>query len=276
MNFRMTSYADNFEDVLLRRAFPDEASGFYIDFGAYEPVEHSVTKHFYDSGWRGVNIEPNPSPFARLEAARPRDANLNIGLSDAEGVLTIYEAPASCWSVDQDILTGWFGADPREIRAREIPVLTLAQVCERHVPRGCTVDFLKVDVEGHEREVVAGGDWNRWRPRVVVAEANKPESWDPSLVAAGYHFVLFDGVNRFYVRDEDQHLISTLSVPVNAGDRFAIHGYMAVINDLRERLALTDDLGPRAIALARRLQRLADGHPRAASLARSVLRRLAG
>ncbi len=275
MNFRMVSYADNFEDVLLQRAFPVDGTGFYIDVGAFDPVEHSVTKHFYDRGWRGINVEPNPSPFAKLRSARTRDVNLNIGLSDREGTLTLYEAPSACWSVDQDLLTGWFGANPGEIKARSVPVMTLAELCKRHVPEGCTIDFLKVDVEGHEREVIAGGDWACWRPRIVVAEANKPESWESTLVESGYLFTLFDGVNRFYVREEDRHLVPTLSAPVNASDRFGIHGYLAVIHDLQQRLGAAQDLGPFALDLAGRLKRLSARHPRAATLARSILRRMA-
>src|SRR5580692_1079228 len=107
MNPQMTSYAANFEDVLLHRAFRGQRSGFYIDVGAYEPVDDSITNHFYENGWSGINIEPNPAPFGRLRAARGRDKNLNIGLSNREGRLTVYEAPAACWSVDRDLLTGW-------------------------------------------------------------------------------------------------------------------------------------------------------------------------
>ena len=52
------SYAQNFEDVILRRALKDIEKGFYVDVGAHDPVIDSVTKAFYDLGWRGINIEP--------------------------------------------------------------------------------------------------------------------------------------------------------------------------------------------------------------------------
>lgn len=281
MQYKMTSYSDNFEDVLIRRAFPDEARGFYIDVGAYEPVDHSVTKHFYDAGWRGINIEPNPAPFAKLNAGRDRDVNLNIGLSNREGRLTLYEAPSACWSVDPDFLTGYFGADRAALVERSIPVTTLAKVCERHVPEGEVIHFLTIDVEGHEREVIEGGDWSRWRPRLVMAEANGADTWGPTLVAAGYAFVLFDGVNRLYVRDEDRHLIPTLSVPVNVSDRFLIHGYIRRINELERRVVELErspdpDLTPMALRVARRLGRASRRYPRVSSIAGKIVRRLTG
>ena len=234
MRVRMTSYADNFEDVLIQRAFELDAKGFYIDVGAYNPVEHSVTKHFYDRGWRGINVEPNPKPFEMLRSTRDRDINLNIGLSNRAGSMAIYEAPGACWSVDLDLLTGYFGAQRGEIVEKTIEIRTLAEICRDHVPTGVEIDFLKVDVEGHEREVIEGGDWARWRPRIVIAEANGHETWDQSLLTADYHFTLFDGVNRIYVRDEDRHLIPALSIPVNVCDQFAIHGYLNRINEIHE------------------------------------------
>ncbi len=275
MPAKMMSYADNFEDVVLARAFPDDRPGFYIDVGAFDPVEHSVTKHFSEHGWSGINIEPNPAPFARLRRDRPRDANLNIGLSDRAGQLTLFEAPSACWSVDRNLLTGWFGAAPGEVVERQVPVMTLARVCEAHVPPGVTIDFLKVDVEGHEAAVLAGHDWARWRPRIVLVEANDVESWEPLLLDADYHFALFDGINRFYVRAEDRHLLPSLSVPANAADQFLIHGYVARIHDLEQRLALAANLSQGELAVASHLHTLRHKHPRLASLLRPIARRLA-
>ena len=276
MDVKLISYADNLEDVVLHRAFPAVDAGFYIDVGAYLPVDHSVTKHFYDRGWRGINIEPNPAPFARLRSERVRDINLNIGLSDRAGVLTVYEAPAACWSVDRDLLTGWFGARRDDLVARPVPVATLASICREYVPPGLTIDFLKVDVEGHERAVLEGGDWDRWRPRVVLVEANRPETWEPLLLSAGYAFALFDGVNRFYVREEDRRLLPAFAAPANASDQFLIYGYLKRIAELERQLAPFRELGPRALALAHWARRMSLKHPRLSAAVKPLLRRRAG
>ena len=84
------SYSQNGEDVRLRRAFANQQSGFYIDVGANNPVEFSITKHFYDSGWSGINVEPAPAPFALVAADRQRDINLNVGCSNKAGSMVLY------------------------------------------------------------------------------------------------------------------------------------------------------------------------------------------
>jgi hypothetical protein len=76
----LTSYAQNYEDVMLARAFGGRNTGFYVDVGAADPINLSVTKWFYDLGWSGLNIEPNKQLFERLAADRPRDINLDCGV----------------------------------------------------------------------------------------------------------------------------------------------------------------------------------------------------
>ncbi len=200
------SYAQNREDVLLNRLFPESSSGFYIDVGACHPVVHSVTKLFYERGWHGINIEPIPNLSAMLAQDRPRDVNLCAGLSNREGTSTLYECVAS---VELSTFSEEQAEDLRrqgfELVEHSIPVTTLSRVCEEYAGR--TVDFLKIDVESYERQVLEGADWGRHRPRVVVIEATRPatsapsyEHWEPLLLAAEYLFACFDGLNRYYVR----------------------------------------------------------------------------
>lgn len=94
-----------------------------------------------------------------------------------------------------------------------MPVTTLAKLCEAHDVG--PIDFLKIDVEGGEADVLLGGDWKRFRPKVIVSEAVAPGSgdpawqeWEPFLLAQGYRFVLFDTLNRFYVAQECPDIIA--------------------------------------------------------------------
>src|SRR6202034_3167272 len=86
----MISYAQNFEDVMLRRVFRDRKQGFYIDVGAMDPVVESVTKFFYDEGWSGINIEPNEWFYSKLLQDRPRDINLNLAVGEREEKKELY------------------------------------------------------------------------------------------------------------------------------------------------------------------------------------------
>ena len=200
------SYAQNREDVLLNRLFPECPSGFYIDVGACRPVVHSVTKLFYDRGWHGINIEPSPNLSEMIARDRQRDINLRIGLSNREGMARFHECLTepgfSTFCEEQAEVLRRQGY---QIVEHSIPVTTLARVCEQYA--GATIEFLKIDVESYEREVLEGADWSRYRPRVVLVEATRPgtnipshEHWEPLLLAADYLFSFFDGLNRYYVR----------------------------------------------------------------------------
>lgn len=236
----MVSYAQNHEDVLLARLFRPGLPGFYIDVGANDPVSCSVTKHFYDSGWRGVNLEPSTHVFRRLAAERRRDVNLNAGLSDAPATLAFFEfdppwTGASTFSREQAELHREAGLTFVE---RDVEVTTLARICEEHADG--EIDFLSIDVEGHEARVIGGGDWSRWRPRVVVVEATEPttaipahDRWEPALLGSGYLFAFFDGLNRYYVREEDAALLPALTTPVNVLDDYVSHD----LNSSRSELA---------------------------------------
>lgn len=224
----MISYAQNAEDVVLNRAFAREDAGFYIDVGASDPTVDSVTKHFYDHGWSGINIEPAQIARDALLEARPRDLTLGVGLGRTPGEATFYEMPfqlTGCSSFSPEIAAR-FREDGWVATPRSVELTTLAQVCEEHVGER-PIAFLKIDVEGAETDVLAGADFGRFRPRVVVVEATLPgtqvpshEHWEPGLLRADYRFALFDGLNRFYVREEDAALHNLISAPANVLDDY--------------------------------------------------------
>ncbi len=104
-------------------------------------------------------------------------------------------------------------------------VVTLESVLRAHVPPA--FDLLKVDVEGAEAAVLASADLSYWRPSAIVIEATLPNRptpnhymWESSVLAAGYQFALFDGLNRFYARNDLPELAERLSVPANVFDRW--------------------------------------------------------
>jgi FkbM family methyltransferase len=215
----LVSYAQNLEDVLLWRGLGSAGGGFYIDVGAAHPIQDSVTQLFYERGWNGINIEPHPRFFPLLVAQRPRDLNLQIGISDRPGRLIFYEDTELAGNSSFDArIAERRRAEGVEIIEHELEVRTLAQVCQEYVDG--EIDFLKIDVEGFERQVLAGADFNRFRPRVLVIEANEIESWEGSLRAAGYVKTLFEGVNAVFVRDDEEGLVGKLGEPVTSRDDF--------------------------------------------------------
>lgn len=222
----MISFAQNAEDVMLARLFPGKTDGFYIDIGAADPVEHSVTKHFSDRGWRGVNVEPIKAYCDRLAEARPRDICLPIALGECRETRTFFNISNQYLSTFDPEAAARGVAAGGVLVEEAVEVRTLADICEEHVGQ-TVIDFLKIDVEGWEEQVIRGGDWSRYRPRVVLVEATEPNSpvprherWEPILLATGYQFVYNDGLNRYYLRDEDSALKICFATPPNVFDHY--------------------------------------------------------
>lgn len=221
----MISYAQNYEDVMLVRALSDIGEGFYVDVGAQHPINGSVTKAFQLRGWRGVNIEPIERWFRLICDDRPQDINLNTVISDVPGYIELFDVEGTGLStMRQDYAerhekSGW------NIIKRKLKAHTLNAVFRSYAPKD--VHFLKVDVEGAEAAVLRGLDLGRFRPWIILVEATKPNSteptfgeWENLLLAAGYIFAYDDGLNRFYVASEHGDRIKYFSRPPNFFDDF--------------------------------------------------------
>jgi FkbM family methyltransferase len=217
------SYAPNFEDVLLHRVFGGQETGFYVDVGAYHPVIGSITKTFYDRGWSGINVEPG-SIFSTLAAARPRDVNLLMAALDRAGEVAFVEN-------EDDRGTSYVSQDAACAgTVRMVPCDTLEAIVRAHAGNR-PVDFIKVDVEGAEGAIVRSTDWRQLRPRVLLLEATRPwssvltnQEWEPILLEQGYVRVFFDGINCFYVPEEEAPFLQRhFDTPVNVLDRVVRH-----------------------------------------------------
>ena len=218
------SYAQIGEDVRLARVLWDRPPGFYVDVGAGDPVSNSVTRLFYDAGWHGINIEPGPA-FARLEFARPRDVNLRLVVGTQEGERDFWVCrPATELSSLLPLDPSSLPPGSRVVRER-IRCRRLDAILEEHAD--AAIEFLKVDVEGAEGDVLESIDLRRFRPLVLVVEAIDPqtrrpshERWQPRVLDSGYVHAAFDGVNRYYVPDERSELCEVLGYPLTPLDNF--------------------------------------------------------
>lgn len=220
------SYSQNFEDVMLWRALKHVPQGFWIDVGAAHPDEYSVTRAFSDHGWCGINIEANPPYVARIAGARPRDVTLAVAAGAGSGSVHFFEVVGTGMSTMELDIAEQHRSAGYEVREHQVPLRTLASICAEHAP--ADIHFLKIDVEGAERDVLAGADFANHRPWIVLVEATQPNSqvqthatWEPLLLAASYRFVWFDGLNRFYVAAEHwDELAPAFTAPPNVFDGF--------------------------------------------------------
>jgi FkbM family methyltransferase len=236
------TYAQNYEDVMLARAFGHRNQGFYVDVGAGDPNYLSVTRWFYDQGWSGINLEPNRRFFEELVKNRPRDVTFNIGASDVRGVLTFAEA-----EVGELSTFDLAGAGDDAVR-REVAVAPLDDILAEHAG-GRSIDFLKIDVEGWELHVLKGLDLARFRPAILVIEAVLREgrtmshqAWEPLVLARGYTMAHFDGLNRFYVAEEKRELADIFRLPPGVFDEITPSQVVTLAHELRQLTDAVRDL----------------------------------
>lgn len=178
--FARDSFSQEGEDLLLWSVFSRQPLGFYVDVGAHHPWRFSNTFRFYQRGWHGINIDAMPGSMELFRKVRPRDVNLEIGITgDGRRInFDIYNEPAlnTASGPREDVK----GKPYKVVQTVVIPTRTLASVLSEHVPPSTSVDFLTIDVEGLELEILRSNDWERCRPKAVLAETLRmtaEEAW---------------------------------------------------------------------------------------------------
>lgn len=172
-SFSLISFSQEGEDLILARIFAGAKEGVYVDVGAHHPKRFSNTYYFYLLGWRGINIDPRPRSMALFEKERPNDINLEIAVFPEEGKRIYYqfEDPAlNSFSADlansrENIGVGTV-IDKVEIKGQPLNQILASNL---HL-LGYEIDFLTVDAEGLDYEVLLSNDWIKFRPKVVLVE----------------------------------------------------------------------------------------------------------
>jgi FkbM family methyltransferase len=227
---RFQSFAQNGEDVVLWRALGHLDSGSYIDVGANHPTVDSVSRAFYDHGWRGVLVEPVPEYAALLRKEREGDQIVEAAImAGPPSTVTLHEVPGTGLSTLIPAYRDAHLESGRSSRELTVPTRSLDDVLEEGGWTGRDIHFLSIDTEGAELTVLQSIDLRRWRPWVLVIEATAPNTSEPThsawqhlVTGAGYQFRLFDGLSRFYVADERAaELADRLSYPATVLDHFS-------------------------------------------------------
>jgi FkbM family methyltransferase len=198
----LKSFSQYNEDIILDSIFSGKDKGIYIDVGANDPVILSNTKRFYDKGWHGINIEPNPILFQKLSKERPRDINLNIGIGVVEAKMVFYEMSANTLSsFDRNAaIHGGKIHGAKLINQYEVQVKRLVDVWNEHLI-GNKVDFMSVDVEGFDFKVLQSNNWQKNRPSAIMVEYNQSEGdfIKPYLDSNGYYLAYRNHTNGIYL-----------------------------------------------------------------------------
>jgi FkbM family methyltransferase len=168
------SYSQEGEDLFLKRFFADKKEGFFIDVGAHHPKRFSNTYIFYQKGWRGINIDAMPNSMKAFDEIRKEDINLEIGISsetNQELTYHILSEPALN-TFSEEIVAGHLSMAKVVVKEKiKIPVQTLKQVLDIHLLQDQKIDFMSVDVEGLDLNVLQSNDWETYRPTILVVES---------------------------------------------------------------------------------------------------------
>jgi FkbM family methyltransferase len=167
------SYSQEGEDLVLSRLLEGVKTrkGLYIDIGAHHPTRFSNTYYFYKRGWTGINVDACPGTAKLFKFLRPRDITIECGVGSEEGILTYYSfnEPALNTFSEQEAQKK-ISSKYKVINKHKVPVLTLKKILDENLPEGKIIDFMSIDVEGFDHEVVCSNDWIRYRPTIVAVE----------------------------------------------------------------------------------------------------------
>ncbi|MCU5783445.1 methyltransferase FkbM family protein [Alcanivorax balearicus MACL04] len=223
----MISYAQNFEDVMLWRALGHIDNGFYIDVGANDPVVDSVSLAFYKKGWRGVHVEPVPSLVYSISKSRPDESLEQAAVGTNEGKIIFYEVEGTGLSTAEEKIAARHRESGFKVFEREVECITLDNIFEKYHKN--EIHWLKIDVEGREKDVLKSWHVSEARPWIIVVESTVPlsgeenfQDWEAGLCDKGYSFVYFDGLNRFYLHETHANLQRHFNVPPNVFDNFVL------------------------------------------------------
>ena len=162
------------EDMIVRALLNEVSRGFYIDIGAHHPVYSSNTFHFYERGWRGINVDATPGSMELFQLVRPRDINLEACISD------LRNAAVRFFLFEDGLLNTADPATAAQMQALGHPLAgevtvqtrTLSEIIDQYLPPHTDIDYLNIDVEGLDEPILKSNDWNRFRPRVVSFECH--------------------------------------------------------------------------------------------------------
>lgn len=221
------SYSQNFEDVMLWRSLQDVEAGRYLDIGAQDPDRDSVSKAFFEAGWRGVHVDANLTYVRMLRTARLDEQVIHAMVGEDGAGATFYEIPETGLSTGVESIADRHRAAGYHVEEVHVPSLTLAQILNRF--DGEPIHWMKVDVEGMEAAVLRSWQDHPARPWVLSIEATYPNSqipthdeWIDLVLNRGYREVYFDGLSRYFVHETQADRASGFASPPNVFDGFAI------------------------------------------------------
>jgi FkbM family methyltransferase len=209
MQIIRNSYSQKGEDLVIERLLHNPKSGFYVDVGAHDPDRFSNTKRFYKKGWSGINIEPDKNSYNKFLAKRSRDINLNMGIGNKASNQTFYKfIPSALSTFSKKTALSYENQGYKLVKKSKNKISTLSNIFSQYLD-GKNIDFMSIDVEGLDLQVLKGNNWSKFKPKLICIESvdhdisgeNKKKRNDIStfLYKKGYEKKFDNNLNSIYV-----------------------------------------------------------------------------
>ena len=168
------------EDIEISKCFKDKQNGFYVDVGAYHPIQRNNTMLLYQQGWEGINIDISSFSIKLFNHLRPRDINLNLAISKNEGDIEMYfqKKLSQLSTIKKNQAEKSFQGN---IKIKKINSKTLTSVLDSSRFKGRKIDLLDIDVEGADIDVLESLDFRRYSPEIICVEVIEENNEDSHI-----------------------------------------------------------------------------------------------
>ncbi len=167
------SYSQEGEDRILNRIFENQKNGFYIDIGAHHPKRFSNTFIFYKKGWTGINIDAMPGSMKIFNKIRTKDINIEIAISNSNSEINYYSFKEPALNTIDEKLATELKEKNELIEVLKIKTKTLSKILDEKLQINQEIDFLTIDVEGVDFDVLKSNNWNKHKPTYILIEIRK-------------------------------------------------------------------------------------------------------
>ena len=170
-SYATQSYSQEGEDIILKRIFECKTNGFYIDVGAHHPKRFSNTYLFYKKGWNGINIDAMPGSMVLFRKLRSRDINIEAAITNEKREMSFFMFNESALNTfDKNLATERINHGWQLLKEQNIITITLRELLKNNFDFDRKIDFMSIDVEGLNLEVLHSNDWQTFRPEYILIE----------------------------------------------------------------------------------------------------------
>jgi len=204
---KRSTYSQNQEDLFINDYFKEKDKGFYIDIGCYHPIKYSNTALLYNKGWHGINIDMNQTSIDLFNILRKRDKNICAAISNTSGETTQYFdhlfSPINTLDKKFSAIASKKFSIGKQ-KEKKIYTYKFNQIIQKYNIKIKQIDFINIDVEAHDLEVLEGIDLSLFNAKILCVEMTnnqnniKEKKLKDYLNKYNYDLIKTDGLNGFF------------------------------------------------------------------------------